>query len=605
MDAGNFVARLNEYAQKNRIQLSYDFLGSDGPDHNKTFSMRAVVDGEPCPQGEGKTKKDAKQDAAKNALACLMEKKNQNTNNSTVNTANTSTAAALQSPRNLNYICWLNEYGQKNRLSVRAVESTGVGANFATQCCYFVVGDKEYPAASGATKREAKEKAAKIVHDEISGIRNTEMLTTSTVPTGGASPKLSARSAPRESSPQSTTTSSSEWVVFTDSNSSRAQMSSRLSEYGASSRECSSSSPSMQQYNYSSGVFTNSPSTSMDEINHLIEMWRLDTPQKQKDGSQKARLQALKPLPSQHQRTETTQNGTSTTSKFTTDFDSIKNISSGAFGCVFRVRDKLEDKYFAVKIVCSGGKSLREVRTLSDLQHQNIVRYYTCWEEDEGYHWDTLGRSSHSPQFINTSPPKFLYIKMELCDTKTLENWIQEKNDQSLPDCKRREKSLSIALQLFSGVEYIHSMNHIHRDLKPANILFGVDRRGRKLKIGDFGLVTRDDPLMDRTVGQGTPSYMAPEQKTGRNYDRKVDIFSLGLIYLELLWKLSTGMERAKVFEDARQQKFPSEFPQRFFEEKEIIKSMLCERPEGRPEASAVKAQLETMAQAIKAQRTV
>ncbi|XP_041644951.1 interferon-induced, double-stranded RNA-activated protein kinase-like [Cheilinus undulatus] len=581
MDAGNFVARLNEYAQKNKILLSYDFLGSDGPDHNKTFSMRAVVDGKPCPQGEGKTKKDAKQDAAKSALACLMEEDTQITNNATVNTANTSTAAVLQSPRNLNYICWLNEYGQKNWLSVRAVESMGVGANFATQCCYFMVGDKEYPAASGATKREAKEKAAKIVHDEISGIRNTEMLTTSTVPTDGASPKLSARSAPREKSSQSTTTSSSERVVFKDSNSSGAQMSSRLSEYGASSRECSSSSPSMQQYNYSSGVFTNSPSTSMDEINHRLERCTLDTPQKK------------------------TQNGTSTTSKFTTDFDSIENISSGFYGCVFRVRDKLEDKNFAVKIVCSGGRSLREVRTLSDLQHQNVVRYYTCWEEDEGYHWDTLVGIYRSPQSINTSPPKFLYIKMELCDTKTLENWIREKNDQSLPDCKRREESLSIALQLFSGVEYIHSMNHIHRDLKPANILFGIDRRRRKLKIGDFGLVTRDDASMDRTVGQGTPNYMAPEQKTGRNYDRKVDIFSLGLIYLELLWKLSTGMERAKVFEDARQQKFPSEFPQRFFEEMEIIKSMLCERPEGRPEASSVRAQLETMAQAIKAQRTV
>ncbi|KAJ4944468.1 hypothetical protein JOQ06_013011, partial [Pogonophryne albipinna] len=147
-------------------------------------------------------------------------------------------------------------------------------------------------------------------------------------------------------------------------------------------------------------------------------------------------------------------------------------------------------------------KALREVGTLSDLHNRNIVRYYTFWMEDSRYQGHiTAGNSAgsfSSSQSIEDPSAKYLYIQMELCKTKTLTKWIKEKNTQSLQDSKRRQESVTIAQQIVSGVEYIHCNGHFHRDLKV----------------------------------------------TGKTYDRKVDIFALGLIYFELLWKLSTGHER-------------------------------------------------------------
>ncbi|PWA25801.1 hypothetical protein CCH79_00001458, partial [Gambusia affinis] len=252
-------------------------------------------------------------------------------------------------------------------------------------------------------------------------------------------------------------------------------------------------------------------------------------------------------------------------SSFTSDFEILGYLGGGGFGCVFKVKKKLLGLEYAVKIVPGTQKALREVTVLSDLQHENIVRYYNCWMEDSKVQQEKVQK-----KLKDVTCEKYLFIELELCNSATLRQWIDEKNKEELPHSQRGADSLPVALQIVSGVEYIHSNNFIHRDLKPSNIMFG---KNGKVKIGDFGLVTIDgsEILIDRTEGPGTRTYMAPEQWS-KKYGCKVDMFALGLILFELLWKISTGHERAKC---------------------RIIKSLLSENPDDRPEARQVKEQLE------------
>lgn len=72
-----------------------------------------------------------------------------------------------------------------------------------------------------------------------------------------------------------------------------------------------------------------------------------------------------------------------------------------------------------------------------------------------------------------------------------------------------------------------------HRDIKPANILVTNGRDGKFIKLGDFGLTTVIDHSA-RSERVGTEAYMAPEVKSGKAYDIKADIYSLGIIAKEL-----------------------------------------------------------------------
>ncbi|XP_037637686.1 interferon-induced, double-stranded RNA-activated protein kinase-like isoform X2 [Sebastes umbrosus] len=671
------VARLNENAQRERWDLKYEDVGFVGPDHLRTFTVRVVLNGKVYPDGVGANKKEAKQNAALNALKGLLDEPI----HPTKNTAEAPTAPVHQtSITQANYTCWLNEYGHKNRLITRAVESTQPGP-YAIPCCRFVVGEKEYPAATGKTRKEAKEEAAKLVYHEICGSKTTE--------TGEE--KYSAASSQQgeglkqnvsdicEATKSLSVITKDEGFIETnfigiiDHYCNKKKLSNdyilvdrsgpshiphfsyklviNKKDYpvgeGKSIKEAKQNAAQLawsalqeqtdwdSKVSFRSAVSDDAPALlsapptldSRDAKSERVPTTTSDSvvfknssppPEEQiqsPDAKPKIRIAAnfknahrnskedMMPNfngknPGNSPRKKTT--AQPEISRFTSEFDSIVCLGKGAFGRVYKAQQKLLKKNYAVKVVrCKEiKKALREVRALSDLHDSNIVRYYTCWLEDSGYQWDNADDGGSSSQSSIESSMKYLYIQMELCDTKTLRVWIDEKNTQnvkkSLRDSKRRDESLTIAQQMVSAVEYIHSKMLIHRDLKPANIMFGQDG---EVKIGDFGLVTdeNDDDaenLVERTVYKGTPSYMAPEQNR-LTYDRKVDIFALGLIYFELLWNLFTGQERKVIWDDARNLRFPEGFTHNFPQENQIIKSMLCAKPEDRPEASKIKTELE------------
>ncbi|KAM4599710.1 interferon-induced, double-stranded RNA-activated protein kinase-like isoform 2-T2 [Fundulus diaphanus] len=431
------------------------------------------------------------------------------------------------------------------------------------------IGSKEFSVAEGKSKKEARQRAAQLAWSELQeqpDFDSKVSVRSTTSEDEGASSSQSAQSVHHtesaESSSQNMHTSRSESVIFADpSNPSDAKIDrpAGFGENASSPMSQESTEPSQSETTGSSDLAEGSSQPSTNQIN--VEEHKCAN----------ASSSSVQP-------------------RFTSEFEILNYLGKGGFGCVYMVKEKLLGNGYAVKIVPKTEKALREVMVLSELQHDNIVRYYNCWVEDSKVQQEKIQK-----KLKDERSEEYLFIKMELCNSATLRQWINEMNEKDLQHSQRGAESLPIAQQIVSGVEYIHSNNHIHRDLKPSNIMFGKDG---KVKIGDFGLVTTDrsEEWMDRTQATGTLSYMAPEQKT-KNYDRKVDIFTLGLIFIELLWKISSNHERSKTFEDARNQKFPEEFSQAFPLEHLMIKSLLCDNPENRLEASQLKAVLEKLSQ--------
>lgn len=183
------------------------------------------------------------------------------------------------------------------------------------------------------------------------------------------------------------------------------------------------------------------------------------------------------------------------------DIRQIKYIGSGAHGCVFL--GEYNSKTVAVKKLKELNMTLREMRHLRELKHENIIGF--------------LG--------VCIRPPNY-GIVMEYCPRSL----IEEIRDRPIPP----ELVLNWGAQIARGMEYLHKRNFIHRDLKSPNILItALD----VLKISDFGTLREFSGHSEKLSFAGTAAWMAPEIIRNEDCSEKVDVWSYGVV----LWELLTG----------------------------------------------------------------
>ncbi|KAK5133684.1 hypothetical protein LTR08_007438 [Meristemomyces frigidus] len=152
--------------------------------------------------------------------------------------------------------------------------------------------------------------------------------------------------------------------------------------------------------------------------------------------------------------------------------------------------------------------------------------------------------------------------------------------DVPLVHCFRMQPSLKILLALLEGVEYLHGQGVLHRDLKPANIFLKKTASSLEVRIGDFGLVTAlahpEAGIGAQSAAVGTPMYR-PTTATTSSMNADLDIFALGIIAFELLWRFSTRMERHESLQRLKQGHFPPNFCERIGDRSGEVQSLIRE----------------------------
>ncbi len=195
-------------------------------------------------------------------------------------------------------------------------------------------------------------------------------------------------------------------------------------------------------------------------------------------------------------------------------YELIEKIGEGGMAVVYKGKDRLLNRYVAVKILrpefTKDAQFIenfkRESQAAAGLQHPNIISVYDVGREGDIH-----------------------FIVMELIDGRPLSDIIKEQAPLNY------KQAIEITRQVASALSLAHRNNIIHRDIKPHNIMMTRDGMA---KLGDFGIAkaVSDSTLVAETSRIiGSVHYFSPEQARGSYVDERSDIYSLGIVLYEML----------------------------------------------------------------------
>jgi serine/threonine-protein kinase len=197
-------------------------------------------------------------------------------------------------------------------------------------------------------------------------------------------------------------------------------------------------------------------------------------------------------------------------------------LGVGAMGTVYRATQASVGRPVALKVLRpelnkdaeTAARFYREARATSALKHPNTVTLYDFGETDEGC----------------------LYIAMELLEGRLLGQILREEGAQTV------ERAMHITIEVARSLAEAHRKGIVHRDLKPDNIMLAQVDGQEVVKVLDFGIAKMIGPdaqvdALETQAGTvfGTPRYMSPEQAQSKPFDARSDLYSLGVIFYQML----------------------------------------------------------------------
>nr|XP_033786758.1 serine/threonine-protein kinase PLK2 [Geotrypetes seraphini] len=236
-------------------------------------------------------------------------------------------------------------------------------------------------------------------------------------------------------------------------------------------------------------------------------------------------------------------------------------LGKGGFAKCYEMTDLTNNKVYAVKIIPHSRvakphqreKIDKEIELHRILNHKHIVQFYNYFEDKEN-----------------------IYILLEYCSRRSMAHILKARKVLTEPEVRYYLR------QIVSGLKYLHEQEILHRDLKLGNFFIN---ESMELKVGDFGLAARLEPLEQRrrTIC-GTPNYLSPEVLNKQGHGCESDIWALGCVMYTMLlgrppFETTNLKETYKCIREARYS-MPSSL---ITPAKHLIASMLAKNPDERP----------------------